>query len=243
MIAVVEGAVGAGKTYYAVRMIVDHLRGGGVVATNLTLHKTALERATGRRLSKRQLLTISAETVPSTIPRGDLRGHGGRKVLVILDEALNWFASSSSKDETKRPWMEWLRQSDKLGQRVVFIAQAFDRSAKWIRELAQLVVSVRNLGQMRPLGIPIGKLLGLSHVSCAVTNDLTIMQRTGCEFYVLSPDIWTCYDTAVLYGFNASSNAYDSVRLWPRHHLPVLAFSILGLWAAWGVLRGVLSLI
>lgn len=242
MICVVEGAVGSGKTYYCVKMVADHLRAGGVVATNLVLDKDALRRLCHRRLSSRQFIEVDADTDPATIPRGDLRGHGSRRVLVVLDEALNWFASSASKeDPRKASWSRWLRQSDKLGQRVVFVAQAFDRSAKWIRELSQLVVSVRNLGQLRVVGIPIGRFLGLSFLSVAVTHDLTIQQRTGTEFYTLNSDVWRCYDTAALYGFEASGNAYDRLGLWPPHPVPRLAFSLLGLWAAWGFLRLVLS--
>ena len=39
-------------------------------------------------------------------------------------------------------WGEWLRQSDKLGQDVWFVAQNFERAAKWIRELAQVSIEI-----------------------------------------------------------------------------------------------------
>lgn len=239
MICVVEGAVGAGKTYYCVKMLAEHLKHGGIVATNLTLDLHALRRLTGRRLSSGQFLQIDATSDPRTIPRGDLRGHGSRRVLVILDEALNWFASSSSKDDPRRAsWGEWLRQSDKLGQTVVFVAQRFDRAAKWLRELAQLCYSVRNLGQLRLFGIPWGRVFGLKHLSVAVKYDLTINGRVGSDWYILRPEVWECYDTSVLYGFAASENAYArSTGLWPAVRHPVYAFVLLGAFALWGVLR------
>lgn len=238
MISVVEGTVGSGKTYWCVRYLVRHLQAGGICATNLVLHPDALRRACGRRISSRQLLVVSADTNPSTIPRGDLRGHGNRRVVVVLDEALNWFSSSVGKDDPrKESWSEWLRQSDKLGQDVFFVAQRFERAAKWIRELAQLVVSVRNLGQTTVLGLPLGRLLCLRWLSVAVTNDVSLGQRTGADFYSLHPEIWNCYETSSLYGFSASDNAYDSLYLWPRHPRPLLAFTFLGLWSAWGFLR------
>lgn len=227
MIAVVEGAVGAGKTYWVVDYLAKHLRYGGIAATNLSLSLPDLRRLTGRRLSSTQLLQISASTVPSQIPRGDLRGHGRRRVLVVLDEALNWFPSSTSKDEGLRCWSEWLRQSDKLGQDVFFIAQRFDRAAKWLRELAQLCISVKNFGQIRWLGIPVGRLLGLRRVSAYVRWDLTIQQRVGWGLYTLRPEVWRCYDTAVLYGFSASDNAYGNASgVWPSHYVPRLPIVI-----------------
>lgn len=240
MISVVEGAVGAGKTYYCVKMIAEHLRSGGVVATNLVLDWKNLRSLTGRRISPLQFLTISAEADPRSIPRGDLRGHGKRKVLVVLDEALNWFPSSASaKEDTKKStWGEWLRQSDKLGQQVVFVAQRFDRAAKWLRELAQLCYSVRNLGQLKFLGISFGKLFALRRISLCVKYDLTLQQKVGVDWYILRPEVWNCYDTSVLYGFEASSNAYDnSIGVWPKHPFPRSIVIVLSAWCAWGFLR------
>lgn len=239
MISVVEGAVGAGKTYYCVKMIADHLRSGGIVASNLSLRLDSLRILTSRRISPRQFLQVNPEVDPRSIPRGDLRGRGSRKVLVVLDEALNWFASSGSKDDPRKAsWGEWLRQSDKLGQNVVFIAQRFDRAAKWLRELSQICISVRNLGQLKLLGIPWGKVLRLKRYSVAVKYDLTLQQRVGSEWYSLRPEVWECYDTSVLYGFQASDNAYSSdLGLWPPRKTPKVALLLLSVWSAWAFLR------
>ena len=243
MISVVEGAVGAGKTYWAVDALASHLRRGGIVATNLSLNLQALRRLTGRRLSSRQLLVIDATMCPFDIPRGDLRGTGPRRVLVILDEALNWFPSSRDAQDSGKDWQVWLRQSDKLGQDVVFIAQRFDRAAKWLRELAQMCVSVRNFGQVRFLGIPVGRVLGLRHVSCWVRYDLTLRQRVGWGIYILNPDVWKCYDTAVLYGFPATSNAYDSdTGLWPPHRVSRVPVVLAASYFACGLTRLVFAL-
>lgn len=240
MITVVEGAVGAGKTYWAVSALSRHLKGGGIVATNLDLHLKPLRALTGRRLSSGQLLQISADMSPYDIPRGDFRGGGRRKVMVILDEALNWFPSSreaSDKDKGK-DWQVWLRQSDKLGQDVYFIAQRFDRAAKWLRELAQLCVSVRNWGQVRFLGMPIGRFLGLKYVSTWARYDLGLQQCVGWGVYTLHSEVWNCYETAKLYGFPASSNAYAvDPGVWPSVRRPRFAVAFLSAFALWGFLR------
>lgn len=243
MITVVEGAVGAGKTYWVVREVAEHLRSGGIVASNLSLNLSNLRVLTGRRISSSQFIPLDATSSPFDIPRGDFRGSGRRKVMVVLDEALNWFASSKETNETGKNWQTWLRQSDKLGQHVFFVAQRFDRSAKWLRELAQLVVSVKNFGQLRFLGLPWGRYLGLSKVSAWVRWDLTLQQRVGWGLYVLNSQVWSCYDTAVLYGFPASCNAYESLSVWPAHPFPRRTFFLLGAWSMWGVARLLLSLL
>lgn len=223
MISVVEGAVGAGKTYWCVAMIADHLRRGGIVATNLDLRLAPLRRLTGRRLSAGQFLSVGAEMSPFEIPRGDLRGGGRRRVVVVLDEALNWFPSASAgvRDERGAAWQRWLRQSDKLGQDVYFVAQRFDRAAKWLRELAQICVSVRNWGQLSAFGLPVGRWLGLGRVSTFARWDLQIQRCVQWRVYTLHSRIWDCYNTATLYGFPASGNAYDRpVGVWPPVLIP-----------------------
>lgn len=238
MITVVEGAVGAGKTYWVVDQIARHLRAGGIVATNLDLRLRELRRLTGRRLSSGQFLVISAEMSPFDIPRGDFRGGGHRKVMVVLDEALNWFPSARESNEKGSTWQTWLRQSDKLGQDVYFVAQRFDRAAKWLRELAQLCVSVRNLGQLRLVGIPVGRLIGLKYVSLWTRYDLGLQQSVGWGVYTLNSAVWRCYDTAKLYGFPAADNAYEvGAGAWPQTKFPLLGLRVLAIVFVTGLVR------
>lgn len=155
MIYVVSGLVGTGKSYHCCGMGIDHLLDGGVVATNMSLDLKRIMDTYHRLLRPWQLVKIDAESDPRNIPRGDMRGSGRRRVMVILDEALNWFASSAgAKDERKLTWGEWLRQSDKLGQDVYFVAQTFERSAKWIRELAQVALRITNFRNFHFLRMP-----------------------------------------------------------------------------------------
>jgi len=244
MITVVEGAVGAGKTYWVVAEIARHLRAGGIVCTNLDLHLGALRELTGRRLSFGQFRIISADQSPYDIPRGDFRGGGKRRVMIVLDEALNWFPSSRDASDKGADWQTWLRQSDKLGQDVYFVAQRFDRAAKWLRELAQICVSIRNWGQVRFLGLPVGRLLGFRRVSTWARYDLALRQVLGWGVYTLHPGVWRCYETAKLYGFPASGNAYDAgTGVWPPVRFPRLGVCVLCAFAILGAVRLLLALI
>lgn len=136
----------------------------------------------------------------------------------------------------KDTWGAWLRQSDKLGQHVVFIAQNFERAAKWIRELAQVAREVVSIRDFRVLRLPVGRWLGLSSFYFVKSWDVRSSSPLGTEFHRYSPRVWRCYDTAALYGFDASGNAYDGIALYPRWNpsrfplfVSVLAL-LLGVW-------------
>lgn len=224
MIEVVSGKIGSGKSHDVTRRIIEHLLNGGIVATNMALSKSSIEKIYKCRLSPRQFLRVSENDNPASIPRGDLRGHGSRRVMVVLDEALNWFqsAASSREDTRKSDWSSWLRQSDKLGQHVIFIAQNFERAAKWIRELAQVAREVVSIRDLRVLRVPVGKLLGLSSFYFVRTWDVRSACQLSTDFHKYSRRVWECYDTSELYGFNASDNAYDGIALYPRWRPPRL---------------------
>lgn len=235
MITVVQGRVGNGKSYEMTRRAIDHLCHGGVVATNMVVHLDQVRRMYHRRIAGWQLLNLDATSDPRSIPRGDMRGRGRRRVLVILDESLNWFESSASASDPRRAtWGEWLRQSDKLGQDVVFIAQEFARAAKWIRELAQVADDVRNFGQVRMWGMPIGKWLRLGRVYAVVHADVRTKSLLGVDVHVTGPHVWLCYETATLYGFDAAGSAFLASTP-PAYRPPLLRLALLPI--AWAAVR------
>lgn len=238
MITVVTGKLGACKSLYMCLRSIEHLRSGGIVATNMHLNTDAIYKHWGYRPRPHQILPLSVDSDPRLIPRGDFRGTGKRRILIVLDECLNWFASTESKtDPRKSTWGEWLRQSDKLGQDVFFIAQEFARAAKWLRELAQCQIDIRNLGQTMMIGLPIGKWLHLERLYMVVRGDVKAKQVLGWNFGYASSRVWDCYRTAELYGFEASANAYDGLFIPPQYRPPVgWAF----LPAFWLLLYGVL---
>ena len=235
MVFVVSGKLGSGKSYHCCDMAIEHLLAGGVVATNMVLHFDRICKNFHRALRPWQLVKIDATSDPHTIPSGDLRGHGKRRVMVILDEALNWFASSAgSKDERKNAWSEWLRQSDKIGQDVYFIAQEFGRAAKWIRELAHVAIRITNFKNFSILRQPVGKWLHLHRVYCVCKYEVQSTTLVGFRTYFTSPKIWSCYETSELFGFERPAQGYlgtvpraFTLPFWP---LFVLFLYVVGIW-------------
>lgn len=228
MITVVSGKLGSGKSHDVVRLMRDHVGRGGCVCTNITLDAAQIGKAVGRRVFSRQILPLSATMDPTTIPTGDRRGRGPRRTMVVLDEALNWFQSEGASEpgevkERKRSWGEWLRQSDKLGQDVFFIAQNFERAAKWIRELAQVAREVVPLKDVRICWfIPLGLLFPpVRRMYSVVSWDVRSKARIGVEFHRYTPAVWRLYDTSETFGFVGADSAYSSVCIWPGYRPPL----------------------
>lgn len=230
MITVISGKIGAGKSFDAVRRIREHLANGGCVRTNISLDYIQIGKSVHRRLSPRQIGKLSADDDPKTIPTGDRRGRGNRKTIVLLDEALNWFQSTDAKkdDPKKKEWGEWLRQSDKLGQEVWFIAQNFERAAKWIRELAQVSEEVFPLRDMRLFFfIPFTWVFPFfRRMYCVKRRDVRSGQMIGCEFHLYNSKIWDLYDTSETYGFVGAASAYDDLKRFPSYRSPLPLFAI-----------------
>lgn len=227
MITVVSGRIGAGKSYHVVRLIREHLYKGGAVCTNIVLNWRQMASSLGRSLRSWQIVPITEESDPKKIPIGDRRGHGSRKTMVVLDEALNWFQSTQGKDERKKPWGEWLRQSDKLGQNVYFIAQNFERTAKWIRELSQVSIEIVPMGDLKFLFIRLRWIFPfVRRWYLAISRDVRSGSLIGTRAGVYSSAIWSLYDTSATFGFDAADSAFlGSVP--PPFRLPVWPFYLL----------------
>lgn len=229
MITVVQGRLGSGKSYETVRAIIEHLLHGGAVRTNISLDYRAISKGFGRRLAPWQIGTLSADDNPMEIPTGDRRGRGSRRTMVVLDEALNWFQSDTETGKSaKKTWGEWLRQSDKLGQDVIFIAQDFNRASKWIRELAAVVWDIIPTKRLRILWLipawiffpPFRKGYFCKKI------DLRTGSILGIEFHIYSASVYKYYDTAETYGFVGAESAYSYGSLAPPFRLPTIPIAI-----------------
>lgn len=244
MVSVISGKLGSGKSFDCVRRVRDHLAKGGCVRTNIRLDSAKIGRAVGRRLDPRQIGVLSPDDDPTMIPTGDRRGHGSRRTIVLLDEALNWFQSSGgARDPRKLTWGEWLRQSDKLGQDVWFISQNFERSAKWIRELAQLSIEIFPLRDIKiGMVLPLWLLFPPARkMYCAKYRDVRSGMVVKLDFHFYSRDVWDLYDTSETFGFVGAASAYDDVALWPRYRSPLWAFGAsLGVFSLCVVVIGML---
>lgn len=138
MIWGVTGLLGGGKSYGSVLDMCLHIKRGGVVATNIELNLDKVARFTVRSRSfcadRYYHIDPDVDVDFWGWPRGDQRGVGNRRVLVVIDEAGEWFSGLLSRSKTVE-FASWLRQSDKRGQDVYLIVQDASILAKQGRVL------------------------------------------------------------------------------------------------------------
>jgi len=207
MIYGVTGKLGGGKSLSCVRWMLEQLRCGMPVVSNIALIREPSCRYTG--LSAVEFDTLfhlvdfdGEEADPWKLPTGDFRGHGDLRALIVVDEAGEWFSGMSRKAEAE--WASWLRQSDKRGQDVALIVQDASILARSGRCLVHRWMSCTDYGKAK---IP---LLGGMALPPFIRNAISVKTYDsggrnviGTDRFMKSPEIWNCYDTAAMFGESA----------------------------------------
>lgn len=218
MIYVVVGKLGGGKSLTCAYLGACHVKKNLILVSNCDYKLEGFRVFTGRNIRRGQLIHINGDDDPSKIPTGDNRGtKNQRKVMIVIDEALNWFSSSGSvNDPRKAKWGEWLRQSDKLGQDVYLIAQQFNLLAKWIRDLAHTIIFCQDLQHNRlwnvlPYPYP------LSRCIAATKYQVATKERTGLTIFAKRKELFYLYDTAQMFGALAYEQNLENAYLKQDH--------------------------
>lgn len=126
MVYGVVGKLGGGKSFSCVWIMLEKLKAGQGVVSNIRLKDEYLQKHS-INASRYLFIDDFGKVDPWTLPKGDLRGSGGSfRVMICIDEAGEWLDSYSdarTKGTQLSDIASWLRQSDKLGQDVYFIVQ------------------------------------------------------------------------------------------------------------------------
>jgi hypothetical protein len=161
----VTGPMGAGKSLYAVRRIVDAVTSGRYVVTNVELHPDAFdriarhvtrvtpwadrahiaERLRGYYVFEREL----SEAMRYRLPAGRDEGRG----IFVWDEGHNDLNNRRWKDEGRADIMAWGTQLRKLGFIGYLLTQHADNTDAALRRVANFHIRLQNQReQTRVLG-------------------------------------------------------------------------------------------
>jgi zona occludens toxin (predicted ATPase) len=192
-----EGRLGGGKTYSAVVRIVDHLRRGGLVATNVELRWEPVAKyiadCFGVVVESSQLIRLEDEQI-GLFHRHTPSGTAALPVLVVIDEAhLNFNSRDYAKtDKLYRETLTFLTQSRKVHTDVIFISQSVLNMDKQFMRLVQFIWRFRDLSKWKIPGI--GIPYPLQQILCVQFDydGRTILQR---QFVRKNKRVFALYET------------------------------------------------
>jgi len=158
VIEIFEGRLGGGKTYSAVVRIVDHVRRGGLVCTNVEIKWDAIKTYCADKwavlVEDDQVIKLADEEIGEFF-RHTPSGTVELPVLVVVDEAhLNFNARDWNK--SSRELLSFLTQSRKVSTDIIFISQSADNIDKQFRRLVQYVWRFRDMKKFKIAGLGVG---------------------------------------------------------------------------------------
>ncbi len=161
MIELYEGRLGGGKTYSAAVRLVDHVRRGGIICTNIELiwpaFKDYIRTSYGLEAEDDQFIRLREEQV-GLFHRFTPSGTADLPVLVVIDEAHLTFNARdfAQTDKLYRETLTFLTQSRKVNTDIIFIAQSVLNMDKQFMRLVQFIWRFRDLAKWKipGLGIP-----------------------------------------------------------------------------------------
>lgn len=226
MIYLVDGVPGGGKTYWALRWIVDGVTKGSPIATNVDLVDDWAEQVARMNPARRWrpgAVRDRARDLERLLVRSDdfaelyeyrLRGRGEGRGRMVLDEVHNALNSRLWNDGDRGHHVRFFTQHRKLGWDVALITQYVDMVDKQIRNLIEYRVRTRNLKREKIAGLPIipGNFFVAVHELAAAPNRGGSPQIVKRDWYKLHKRTARLYDTfATSFGLDDDA---DQAGLW-----------------------------
>lgn len=176
MIELITGSPGSGKSYYAVRKVVDSILRGRVVVTNIPLvpdfaeklakrgwHKWSSENHIQQRQLKYESLLYVSENLEDLL-RVRVEGTQEGRADMILDECQRLIDSRTwdqgvgmTKDEAilaRKMLIDFFSAHRHYGYNVYLLTQDFRNIDARVQRLYEYIVFLKNLRRVKLLGIP-----------------------------------------------------------------------------------------
>lgn len=212
MIHGVTGHLGGGKSLHCVKLMVDQLRIGQPVATNIELDLEWIKKAWGLKHDLESIYyPIDVDADPWTFPRGAPRGTVGPRVVIVIDEAGEWITQDNVG--ALRQLKSWLRHSDKQGQDVYLIVQDASILAKAGRVLVHRWLYTRNMGQWEIPGVGWHLPAPWKFEQHVFHYDQTGRNLLKKQVYLRDKRVYKAYNTAALFGHSAEAAGVGAVTV------------------------------
>jgi len=223
MITLVCGVPGAGKSLYAVDLILDELRfGNRDIITNLAIFKDSvaqyLHDKFGDSFNTRDRLIV----VQDLQRFWELRK---RETLFVLDECQIFFSARNWANSPPE-LLAYLSQHRKLGDDVIAISQHYQLIEKQFRQLVQESIFLKNLSYIKFFGVKMPKrIVGNKYYGIPATA-----MEKPLEVFTKSIDvkgICQLYDTGAGVGVKGNADKKRCKKGLPWYMAPILFMIVL----------------
>lgn len=140
----IYGHLGGGKTLTAVEIMVDFLRRGFPVVSNVQLRNVDGLRGSYKYIE--DFSVVDFWSLPCGAPRGS---SSSLRAAVVIDEAAEMLDQYSSNSNFTKTFLSWLRHSSKRGQLVFLIIQRPEFLVKSARLLVNRWILCDDMAQWR----------------------------------------------------------------------------------------------
>jgi len=216
-----EGRLGGGKTYSATVRILDRLRRGGVVCTNIQLDVEKIRELCASRWGvilqpDKQFFFLDEEQITGFYKHIPIGTGFGLNPLIVMDEFHLWFNARDfgSTDKKARSTLNFITQCRKKHVDLILISQsALNVDKQFVRQL-HAIWRFRDMAKWKIPGLGFTPFW-LNHkiLSCQYDQDgKTLSER----FWVKKdPAVFGCYATDSLLRpiLDLSENVVDNVSL------------------------------
>lgn len=228
----IYGHLGGGKTLTAVEIMVDFLRRGFPVVSNVSLR--GVENLRGKYQFIEDFSTVDFWSLPCGAPRGT---SSPLRSAIAIDEAAEMLDQYSSNSPFTKSFLSWLRHSSKRGQFVFLIIQRPEFLVKSARLLVNRWILCDDLAQWRmpflrihvPFMSGFVRRLAFDRYGNQVSRGMCLgSKRTVGVYYDTAQSIATEGKNMSVEEYTPSPKDFTSFLFWSLLALAALRFFMLG---------------
>lgn len=244
MVYGVCGRLGGGKSFSCVYLMLQALKRGWWVTSNIKLKDEYLKR---KRINALRYTYIDdfGTVDPWTLRKGDLRGSGGSvRSMIVIDEAGEWldsYADARQKGTQLNDIASWLRQSDKLGQDVYFIVQFENLLHNRLRSIVHKWLICKDLSKFKLPVVGLRLPPFVRDFIVCTEFDGRSKDYVGRLWLPKNKEIFDAYDTAAFFGLSWANSKgsetldsngcdYSSLPLVSARYVKLTLLILVALW-------------
>lgn len=187
MIICFEGTPGSGKSYEAVKKIIDNLKLGRIVYTNIDGLDNPLCREHIKSFADINDYQLSTQLIYLENWQAlEFHKHISDKSLVVLDEVHKLYSNRNWQTDINKEFANWSSTHRKTGNDVILITQNLDKVDTHVRSLVEWTYRFKKLNML-------GKLFRNGYKRHSYVEDDTSGKALDVTFYRYNPRYYPCY--------------------------------------------------